>query len=74
VFLSNSINAVYAGTLEAFRGAFVDTAFVRASLAAIRDAIRDRDAVSAERAMREYLQESGARMVAAVKEQRHANA
>lgn len=74
VFLANSITAVYAGTLETFRGAFADRAFVRQSLTAIRDAVRAHDESAAERGMQQYLQESGARMVAAVQEHRHENA
>lgn len=74
VFLANSITAVYAGTLEAFRGAFADAAWVTQSLSAIRDAVRARDAAAAERAMFAYLKDSGARMSAAVQEHRHENA
>lgn len=74
VFLANSITAVYAGALEAFRGAFDDAPWVRAALREVRDALHAADAPAAERAMRHYLQESGTRMVAAVKEHRHEDA
>ncbi len=70
VFLANSITAVYAGTLEAFRGAFADTRFVQDAMRTIAGAVRARDAAAAERGMREYLEESGRRMVGLVKERR----
>lgn len=74
VFLANSITAVYAGTLPAFRGAFADARFVQGAMQAIRDAVHARDAAAAERGMHEYLKESGRRMVAALEEHRDEDA
>ena len=74
VFLANSITAAYAGALEAFRGAFADAAFVRQALQTILDAIRAGDSAQAEHAMHDYLEESGARMIAAFEEHAHENA
>lgn len=74
VFLANSITAVYAGTIEAFRSAFEDVSFVHDAAVGIVAAVRAGDAATAERTMREYLEESGRRMVAALEEGNHENA
>ncbi|MBI2893863.1 MAG: FadR family transcriptional regulator [Deltaproteobacteria bacterium] len=69
VFLSNSISAVYARTLDAFGGAFEDGDWVTGSLEEIFDEIRDGSSAGAESAMERYLTESGKRMIAALEEQ-----
>lgn len=65
VTLANSMFAIYHGRAHMFRSAFSDGTALHRSLSRIAEAIRERDAVSAERLALEYLKQNGKDLVEA---------